>query len=173
MIRSLILTSTLLLAACAVTPYQPFSGGVGYSEVATTRTRYEVVYHGLTGMDEATAKNYAIVRAAEIAKEKGMPYFRIAGSRTRETREVTRDPDLFPRTPWTASGHEMTEWEWRREQELAASRARSSVRETRAPVVRLIVDLVAEDCESCLSTEEKLKEAADDGILKKSSTPKH
>jgi hypothetical protein len=156
-----------LVLGCAVTPYKPYSGGVGYAEVATTRSRYEVVYHGLTGMDEATAKNYAIVRAAEIAKEKGIPYFRIAGSRTSATRELTRDPDLFPRTPWTAERREMTEWEWRREQELSESRARHTVRETRAPVVRLIVDLVAEDCESCLSAEAKLQEAREKGILKK------
>jgi hypothetical protein len=167
MSRPLLLLTASLFVACAVTPYKPYSGGVGYSEVGTAKNRYEVVYHGLTGMDEATAKNYAIVRAAEIAKEKKMPYFRIAGSRISETRELTRDPDLFPRSPWTASRREMTEWEWRREQELEDSRARMTVRETRAPVVRVIVDLVAEDCEACLSTDAKLKEAEEKGIFKK------
>ncbi len=156
-----------LFLGCAVTPYQAFSGGVGYSEVGTAKNRYEVVYHGLTGMDEATAKNYAIVRAAEIAKQKKMAYFRIAGSRTGETRSLTRDPDLFPRRPWTAERQEMTEWEWRREQELEASRTRTTVRETRVPVIRVTVDLLTEDCETCLSTEAKLAEAKEQGILKK------
>lgn len=161
------LSVALLLAACAVAPYKPYSGGVGYSEVGTAKNRYEVVYHGITGMDEATAKNYAIIRAAEIAKKNGMSHFRIAGSRTTETREFTRDPDLFPRTPWTASRREMTEWEWRRERELEESRARGTVRETRAPIVRLTVDLVNGDCEACLSVEAKLREAKEKGILKK------
>jgi hypothetical protein len=156
-----------LFSACAVTPYQPYEGGVGYSEVGTTRNRYEVVYHGTSGMDEATAKSYAITRAAEIGKRNGMTHFRIAGSRNDAIREFTRDPDLFPRSPWSPEPRRMTEWEWRREQELENSRTRLTTRETRSPVVRLTVDYVNGDCEACLSVEDKLREAAEKGILKK------
>jgi hypothetical protein len=155
-----------LLSGCAVTPYQPYAGGVGYSEVGTTRNRYEVVYHGTSGMDEATAKSYAITRAAEIGKSNGMSHFRITSSRNDALREITSGPDLFPRHPWSAEPRLMTEWEWRREQELEASRARQTARETRSPVIRLIVDYVNTDCNACLSVEEKLKEAAEKGILK-------
>jgi hypothetical protein len=162
----LLLIVPLLLAACAVTPYQPYAGGVGFSEVNTARNRYEVVYHGTTGMDEATAKNYAIIRAAEIGRNHGMTHFRIAGSRNMTTSEIVRDADLFPRNPWTGEPRRMTEWEWRREQELEESRQRLTVRENRAPVVKLIVDYVTEDCEACLSVETKLKEAAEQGVVK-------
>jgi hypothetical protein len=162
----------LLLAACAGNPYQPYAGGVGYSEVGTARNRYEVVYHGTGGMDEATAKNYAIIRAAEVGKQNGMRRFRIAGSRNDAIREIVRDPNLFPRTPWSADPHRMTEWEWRREQELEASRARSTVRESRAPVIRLIVDYTNEDCDACLTVEDKLREATEKGILKKGGNEK-
>jgi hypothetical protein len=44
-----------LLAACASNPYHAYEGGVGYSEVNTAKNRYEVVYHGTSGMDVATA----------------------------------------------------------------------------------------------------------------------
>jgi hypothetical protein len=147
-----------LLAACASNPYHPYEGGVGYSEVNTAKNRYEVVYHGTSGMDEATAKSLAIRRAAEVGKANGMPHFRIARSRNDAVSEYVRDPDLFPRSPWTGEPRRMTEWEWRRERELEASRLKHSVREVRSPIIRLIVDYTSEDCEACLSVEEKLKE---------------
>lgn len=167
--RSLLVlfASGFLLGGCAVTPYQPYQGGVGFSEVNTARNRYEVVYHGTTGMNEADAKNYAIIRAAEIGKRNGMPHFRIVGTRLDAdvTREAVREPDLFPRHPWTGEPRRMTEWEWRRERELEASRSRLTVRENRAPIVRITVDYTAEDCAACLSVEEKLREARAAGIL--------
>jgi hypothetical protein len=163
------LAACLLFAACAVTPYQPYSGGVGYSEVNTARNRYEVVYHGTRGMDEATAKNYAIVRAAEVGRKNGMTHFRIARSRHDALVETREDPDLFPRRPWTGEPRRMTEWEWRREQELEESRRRLTVREDRAPIVTLIVDYINEDCAACLSVEAKLREADEQGIRKKQS----
>lgn len=163
---------TWLLTACAVTPYQPYTGGVGYSEVGTARNRYEVVYHGTQGMSEAEAKGYAITRAAEIGRDNGMSHFRIASSRTRDdvTREMFREPELFPRHPWTGERRRMTEWEWRREQELEASRQRLVVRENRAPVVRLTVDYLNEDCDFCLTVEHKLREARGKGLLGKPKT---
>ena len=151
--------ASALFAACASNPYHPYEGGVGYSEVNTAKNRYEIVYHGTSGMDEAEAKNLAIRRAAEVGKANGQPYFRIAGSRNDALREIVRDPDLFPSSPWTGEPRRMTEWEWRRERELEASRLKHTTREVRSPVIRLIVDYAQEDCESCLSVESKLKEA--------------
>jgi hypothetical protein len=162
-----VLAACALFAGCAVTPYQPYAGGVGYSEVNTARNRYEVVYHGTTGMDEAAAKNYAIIRAAELGHKNGMTHFRIAGARHDAIHGTASDADLFPRRPWTGERQRMTEWEWRREQELEASRRRLTARETRAPVVTLIVDFMSEDCEACLSVEDKLHEAREQGIVKK------
>ena len=158
LLRFTLSAGVFLLAACASNPYHPYKGGVGYSEVNTARNRYEVVFHGTSGMDEATAKAHAIRRAAEIGKANGMPYFRIARSRNDAVSEYVRDPDLFPRRPWTGERQTMTEWEWRRERELDESRRRRSVREVRSPVIRLVVDYTTEDCESCLSVEEKLGE---------------
>lgn len=166
-LAGLLPVAALLLAGCAVTPYQPYNGGVGFSEVGLTKTRYEVLYHGPTGMDEGTAKNHAITRAAELGKQLGMTHFRIASTRARDevTRSVDTDPDLFPRRPWTGQPYRMTEWEWRREQELEASRRALNTHETRAPVVRIIVDYVNADCTACLSVEDKLKEARETGIF--------
>lgn len=159
------LLAATLLAGCAVTPYQPYAGGVGFSEVNTARNRYEIVYHGTQGMNEADAKNYAIVRAAEIGRDLGRSHFRIARSRQDARRELTRESDLFPRRPWTGEAVRMTEWEWRREQELEESRRRLTVREERAPIITLIVDYADEDCPSCLSVADKLREAREQGIL--------
>jgi hypothetical protein len=162
-------TLAALVTGCAVTPYQPYSGGVGFSEVGLTKTRYEVLYHGPSGMDEGTAKNHAITRAAELGKRNGMSHFRISSSIARDevTRSVDTDPDLFPRRPWTGEATRMTEWEWRREQELEASRRALNTRENRAPRVRIIVDYLNTDCTTCLSVEDKLKEAREAGILNK------
>lgn len=154
-----------LLAACAVTPYQPYAGGVGFSEVNTARNRYEIVYHGTQGMNEADAKNYAIVRAAEIGRDIGRSHFRITRARHDARREITRESDLFPRRPWTGEATRMTEWEWRREQELEESRRRLTVREERAPVITVIVDYADEDCPSCLSVADKLRDAREQGLL--------
>lgn len=156
---SVVSASALLLAACASNPYHPYKGGVGYSEVHTAKNRYEIVYHGPSHMDEATAKGLAIRRAAEVGKANGMAYFRIVRSRNDAVSKYVRDPDLFPRRPWTGERQLLTEWEWRRERELEASRRSRSVREVRSPVIRLVVDYVQEDCEACLSVEEKLREA--------------
>lgn len=156
------LIASALLAACASNPYHPYEGGVGYSEVNTAKNRYEVIFYGTSGMDEATAKNFAIRRAAEVGKANGMPYFRIAGSRNAAVTETLRDPDLFPRSPWTGEPRRMTEWEWRREQELDASRLKHATRVVRTPVIRLTVEYAQEDCDACLSVEEKLKEVTEE-----------
>lgn len=165
--RATAAVAAALFAGCAVTPYQPYSGGVGYSEVGLTKTRYEVLYHGPTGMDEGAAKNHAITRAAELGQKQGYSHFRIVSTRARDevTRAVDTDPNLFPRRPWTGEAYRMTEWEWRREQELEASRRALNTRETRAPVVRVVVDYVNTGCTACLSVEEKLEEARAAGIL--------
>jgi hypothetical protein len=162
----LFLALAIFLAACSVNPHHPYRGGVGYSEVATSKTRYEVVYHGPSSMDEATAKAHAIVRAAEIGKANGMTHFRIVRSRGDMARETVHDPDLFPRNPWTGEQRRLTEWEWRREQELEEARRRRSAREVLSPVVRVVVDFTGADCETCLSVEETLKDAAEKGVLK-------
>lgn len=162
---SAFLTLAALLTGCAVTPYQPYSGGVGFSEVGLTKTRYEVLYHGTTGMDEGTAKNHAITRAAELGQQYGYTHFRITSSAAREDLTRGTEHDLFPRRPWTGETQRMTEWEWRREQELEASRRALNTRSTSAPVVRIVVDYVSEDCPTCLSVSDKLKEATDKGII--------
>jgi hypothetical protein len=116
-------------------------------------------------MDEGTAKNHAITRAAELGKAQGLTHFRISSTVARD--DVTRsvEHDLFPRRPWTGETQRITEWEWRREQELEASRRTLTARESRSPIVRIVVDYVNEDCPSCLSVEAKLKEAQEKGIL--------
>jgi hypothetical protein len=107
--RKLALCALLLAACSGPALYRPYadSGSYGYSEVNIAKNRYEVFFHGPADLDDAAAKNFAIVRAAEIGKRNGFPYFRVANSRVR--RETTRaylEPELFPQNRWT--GESMT-----------------------------------------------------------------
>jgi hypothetical protein len=159
----------LALAACSAPAlYRPYadSGSYGYSEVNIAKNRYEVFFHGPSDLDDAAAKNFAIVRAAEIGRRNAFPYFRVAGSKVR--RETTREflePELFPQNRWT--GESLT----REERERRAwedSRRRRQRRATlkEEPVVQLTVYYRTEDCDDCLSVEEKVREAVEQGILK-------
>ncbi len=81
--RSLLTTSALLvllagLAACASgpRPYGPAerSGGPGYSEQAIERDRFRVTYRA---RDEETAREFALLRAAELTLAQGATWFRV------------------------------------------------------------------------------------------------
>lgn len=165
------LAATLLFTACAAPAlYRPYSdsGDYGYSEVEVAKNRYEVYFHGPADLEDAAAKNFAIVRAAEIGKRNGFGWFRVAASRIRrETiRETSLQPDLFPQNAWTGESYtreerEQREWEnaRRRQQKL-----RMTVREE--PVVQLTIQYRTEDCDDCLSIDTKVNEAIGQGILK-------
>jgi hypothetical protein len=159
----------LLLAACSAPAlYRPYadSGSYGYSEVNIAKNRYEVFFHGPADLDDAAAKNFAIARAAEIGKRNGFLYFRVANSRVR--RETTREylePELFPQNRWTGESLTREERE-RRAWEDSRRRRQRVVALKPEPVAQLNVYFRNDDCEDCLSVEEKLREAVEQGILK-------
>jgi hypothetical protein len=151
--------------------YRPYAdtGSYGYSEVHIAKGRYEVFFHGPHDLDDAAAKNYAIVRAAEIGRQNGFTHFRLASSRVRRERssEITRDPELFPTYPWTGESLSREERDRRRWEEARRRRQQNmhvTVREE--PVVQLTVQYRNEDCDDCLSVAEKVRDAVDRGILK-------
>jgi hypothetical protein len=89
------------LSACsALFPpkYRPYSNQVGYSDAQVAKDRYEVSYTGPAEFTEIQAKQMAIVRAAELARNAGTRWFRIVADEasSRKTRisstEVTRKP---------------------------------------------------------------------------------
>ncbi len=66
------------LAACATTPtYTPAAqpGGVGYSETQIENNRYFVTYRAPSGADQTLLHDYALLRAADIALERGADWF--------------------------------------------------------------------------------------------------
>ena len=74
----------ILLAACAGTPtYAPATepGGIGYSETAIESDRYRVTYRG---GDQALARDYALLRAADLTLAKGYDWFRVTNSSVEE-----------------------------------------------------------------------------------------
>lgn len=156
------------LAGCAGSAlYKPYQGDTGYSEVNIAKNRYEVFFYGSSTMDDAGAKKYAIVRAAQIGRENGFSHFRIAASRSRQetSREVVSESDLFPRHPWTGESLTWEERERRRwDEERRRRRTRVTVQEK--PVAQLTVQYRNEDCDDCLSVAEKLAEAETQGVLK-------
>jgi hypothetical protein len=157
--RRTLLSAAVLLAACAApNPYHPFENGEGYSETAIGPDRWQIAYHGNTDQDEVGAKRYALVRAAEIAKGGGFPYFRLEEGKTKadEQREVVRETEAVRENEWP--GHP-----------YAGKRVRSRTisRTERRPVVKITVDLEKDRCGECLETAAVLTDAAASGILGK------
>lgn len=62
-------------AACSV--YHPLQGGVGYIDIPVGPDGYQISYVGDTGMSATEARRFALLRAAELAALRNMPYFRI------------------------------------------------------------------------------------------------
>ena len=78
-------SAALALFACASTPsYVPAknSAAVGYSETAIESNRYRVSYRG--GSSD-TARDFALLRAAELTLAKGQEWFRVTNSSTEDT----------------------------------------------------------------------------------------
>ena len=165
------LCSALAFCACSAPAlYRPYAdtGSYGYSEVNVAKNRYEVFFHGPSDIDDATAKNFAIVRAAEIGRQNGFTYFRLANSKIRRetSTEVLREPELFPQNRWTGESLTHAEREQRAWEESRRRRQRLSMTVKEEPVVQLTVQYRNEDCEDCLSVAAKVQEAAGQGILK-------
>jgi hypothetical protein len=170
MIRPALLLSLFLSACAAPALYRPYAdtGSYGYSEVNIAKNRYEVYFHGPSDLDDAAAKNFAIVRAAEIGRQNGFTYFRLANTRIRRetSSEIRREPELFPRHGWTGESLSREERERRAWEDSRRRRQRLSMTVKEEPVVQLTVQYRNEDCDDCLSVESKVREAVEQGILK-------
>ena len=79
----LVLAAAGLLAACATgpAPYGPAdtSGGLGYEVQQIESSRFRVSYRARDG---ATARDYALLRAAEVTLDAGDEWFRVVGAYT-------------------------------------------------------------------------------------------
>jgi hypothetical protein len=160
-----------VLGACSAPAlYRPYadSGSYGFSEVNIAKNRYDVYFHGPSDLDDAAAKNYAIIRAAEIGKQNGFIYFRLASTRIRRevSFEAVREPELFPANPWTGENLTREERERRAWEDSRRRRQKMSTTRTEEPVVQLTVQYRNEDCDDCLTVESKIQEAIEQGILK-------
>ncbi len=158
---ALALLALLTLAGCATTVYQPLENGIGYTEAEVGKDKYEIMFHGTSDQDELMAKNFALVRAAEIGKRNGFAYFSLDNGKTKEkedketvreseSRSVPEDPYYHP---------------------YPARRRKTETRtvthtETR-PVIKIVVQYRKDECPDCLSVDGKLQEAVAEGILKK------
>ena len=132
------------------------------------KNRYDVYFHGPSDLDDATAKNFAIVRAAEIGKRSGFTYLRLASARIRRevSFEAVREPELFPANPWTGENLTREERERRAWEDSRRRRQKMSTTRTEEPVVQLTVQYRNEDCDDCLNVESKVHEGIEQGILK-------
>ncbi|MEM9168928.1 MAG: hypothetical protein AAGC56_04690 [Pseudomonadota bacterium] len=70
------------------TPYAPAdSQGYGYSETQIEEDRFRITFRGDGGTPIDVVENYALLRAAELARENGYDWFRVvAGGTTGEER---------------------------------------------------------------------------------------
>ena len=89
-----LVSATFLLVACASSPppYQPAtsSTSVGYSHTVIEANRYRITYRG---GDQATANDYALLRAAELTLANNQTWFQTLNTSTRE--QVSKSgPDI-------------------------------------------------------------------------------
>ncbi len=85
--RALPLFALLVFAGCA-TAYQSKGFTGGFSEVWQSERSVVVTFNGNGFTSAETVEQYATIRAAELALDRGFPYIRIANQQTEE--EVTR-----------------------------------------------------------------------------------
>lgn len=83
------------LAGCASEPlplYRPFERRAGYSEVRVAPDRFQVTYQGTPGMSDGAAAELAKLRAAELARLTGRPWFRVLDVRMSGRSYTDYDP---------------------------------------------------------------------------------
>jgi hypothetical protein len=143
-----------MLMGCAETFYRPFDGDIGYSDVTIAKDKCEIMFYGPEDQDPLAAKEYAMLRAADIGKQSNFAYFRVTNDKEREQNSTTAVvqqyyPEYYHhRHPWGGGGEVVTEVDEKR------------------PVIRLVVQYQNDDCGDCLSVDGKLKEGVQLGILK-------
>lgn len=150
-----LLTIVFALAGCAVDYYRPYDGETGYSDVTIAKDKCEIMFYGPQDQDPLTAKEYAMVRAADIGKQSNFAYFRILTDKEKEqnSEQIIQQSSYNPgyyhhRHPWGGETDVVTE----------------EVNET-TPIVKIIVQYQNDDCADCLSVDNKLKEGVQQGIL--------
>jgi hypothetical protein len=75
---ALILAAAMFLFGCAgPTSYKPKDWTGGYADFCINETTYRVNFDGNAYVTINTVKDYAILRCAELALEKGFPYFKL------------------------------------------------------------------------------------------------
>lgn len=80
MVRSLLLViASLLMGGCA-TGYQPTSLSGGYSETQLSETAFQVSFSGNAYTPSERASDFALLRCADIALERGFPLFVLVDS---------------------------------------------------------------------------------------------
>ena len=73
----------LLLAGCAATPYQPANAeGYGYAVQQDAGDAYTVMFVANTATSEQQAKDFALLRAAELGASLGFTYIKVADSKS-------------------------------------------------------------------------------------------
>jgi hypothetical protein len=95
----------LALAGCAATPYQPVNAqGYGYAEQPAADGGYIVVFVANTATSEQRARDFALLRAAELGADLGYGYIKVMNSRSgavmlapqRRPTDSSAVPDIQP-----------------------------------------------------------------------------
>ena len=96
-IRTLAALSLLAIAGCVASdPYRPYRGGVGFSDAAVAPDVYDVYYEGKSSASLGLAQRMALVRAAEIALQKGRSHFVVLSRDAEQEQEFSATPGLTP-----------------------------------------------------------------------------
>ncbi len=149
--------SVFAWTGCAINYYRPYDGGVGYSDISVAKDKAEIMFYGADDQDPLTAKQYAMVRAAEIGKQSNFPYFRITNDKEKEQNQRE-----FVQTETYNSGY----YHHRRPGWGGGTDVQVVEYDEKRPVIRLVVQYQNDDCPECLSVDVKLREGVEQGILK-------
>jgi len=89
------------VAGCAG-PYHAYNpnGGTGYSDTPIRNGVYEVAYVGRPGSPEVEIRNFATLRAADLATKNGARYFEVINSKF----EARKSLQIIPGTTYVYGG---------------------------------------------------------------------
>ena len=138
-LRFTILAWLFVIAGCA-TSYQPFDGKTGVSELRVGDERYRVEYHGDPNSGFEQARDFVLLRGAEVMSELGCRHFSVT-SRREETRARVASASKSTRVTITApTGDPSIVADY-----STITRADDSVRTTRQPWAAAIVQCAHPD----------------------------
>jgi hypothetical protein len=141
-------------AGCSSNPYRHFNGEYGYSDSPISADQYEVSYVGESDVSPTQARDYATLRAAEVAIQHNKAYFEILKSDWSQRTDTVAVPgDTYVNTTGTKGSRFTT-----------VTQTPGYIRNYASPTSVMTIRLLDQKTGSSLDANQVLAEASQKGI---------